>query len=102
MVPELRGRMATHPRAKVTVSEEHDVEGHRVDGVTDPWVAEQMTESEALGPTASRSIGGSVDRVAFVIVCSGLRQAWPWEEVTEIASAQAAKLRTAVGETNDT
>jgi hypothetical protein len=93
LVPLLFSLSVPNPNVKVAVTSEGPVVDVSVAGVSHPWVYEQSTIGMTRGPTLSRFIGGSVDDVAFLVTCSGYRDAWPWDEVSSIAARQAAKLR---------
>jgi hypothetical protein len=83
-------------KAQVTVTEEREIEDQHVPGVTNSWVYEQMTTGLPNGRGATRYVAGNVDRILFVVTCSGYLDAWPWAEVTSIAASQAVKVRRAV------
>jgi len=93
MVPGLQDHLMPNPKARVRRTAERRVEGHELPGPTYPWVYELSTAGDPGGPTATRFVGGSIDRVVFVVACSGYVGSWPWDEVTAIASLQGQKIR---------
>lgn len=92
-VPDLQSRFMPNPKTRVAVAREGVVAAVEVPEVPHPWVYEQLTTGMPEGPTATRYIGGNVENVVFIVACTGYEEAWPWTEVSVIASLQAAKVR---------
>jgi hypothetical protein len=92
MVPILRDHLLVNPNSPVTLSAERKVQGHELPGPTYPWVYEQLTEGAIGGASVTRFVGGSTDRIVFLVACSGYEGNWPWDEVLAIASLQGEKI----------
>jgi hypothetical protein len=58
-------------RRKATMTSEGPGPAVPVAGVSDPWVHEQLFSGALEGPMSMRFIAGSVERVAFLVTCSG-------------------------------
>jgi hypothetical protein len=94
VVPVLMSLSMPNFAAKITVTGEESVPNVSVEGLTNPWVYEQLTDGMAEGPTASRYVAGHIDQVAFLIECSGFREGWPWDDVIAVAGKQVARIQT--------
>jgi hypothetical protein len=77
----------------VTLIDERKVDDIEVDGVTHPWVYEQLTKG-LNGVGTIKFIGGTVGELVFVVQASERAgTGWPWQDVIEVAQAQSGKLR---------
>ena len=79
-------------RPDVTVRSERTVADRAVPGVADPWVFESSTSGPE-GDTESRYVGGTVERVLFLVCLSAQTEPWSWEDVTGVATRQAERVR---------
>jgi hypothetical protein len=91
-IPHLRPSFLPNPQTEVTVTAERTIGDQVVAGVTAPLVFEQTTAGSQ-GPSASRYVAGTVDRVVLIVACSGYADAWSWSDVVALAASQADKIR---------
>ena len=94
-VPGMQERLMPNPRARVTIVDERTIHGHRVAGLANLWVFEQLTVGLER-PTYTRYVAGSVEFVVTMLMCTGDRGQWPWDEVMSIATMQSSKVRATI------
>jgi hypothetical protein len=74
------------------VTAERVVEDRTLPGVRDTW----MFEKAATGPegaVVTRYAGGTVDRILFLTCLSGAEGRWSWPDLVDLATRQAARVR---------
>ena len=81
-----------NPKVTVEVTSEGLVTDAPMSDISHPWVYERLTEGSPEGPTSSRFVSFHVDHVAILMEFPGLRDAWSWDEIAEIAGKQAASV----------
>jgi hypothetical protein len=79
-----------------SVVEERTVEDRSVPGVEDTWFLEKTTSGPE-GSTRARYVGGAIDRALFLTCFSSAVEYWAWEQVLELASHQAERIRRTPG-----
>jgi hypothetical protein len=77
---------------------ERTVDDLVVPGVADTWIFEKSTTG-ASGKSHARYVGGTVDRILFLVCLSDSEDARPWDEVLAVATMQADRVRAALGVT---
>jgi hypothetical protein len=100
LVPSLRKTFRPNPRSKVTVTEEREIDDQAIPGIGTTWLYEQKMTGVGGAKMEARYVGGNVGNIVLVVVSSGEVGAWPWDELGDVARAQAAKIRTIASRSN--
>jgi hypothetical protein len=69
-----------------------EVDGHHLDGVAELWVYEKSVAGPG-GVRVSRYVAGTVDRVLLIASCAGDEGAWSLDDLMELASTLADRVR---------
>jgi hypothetical protein len=77
---------------------ERTVDDLVVPGVADTWIFEKSTTGPG-GKSRARYVGGTVDRILFLVCLSDPAEARPWDEVLAVATMQADRVRATLGVT---
>jgi hypothetical protein len=75
---------------------ERTVDDLVVPGVADTWIFEKSTTGPG-GKSHARYVGGTVDRILFLVCLSDPEDARPWDEALAVATMQADRVRAALG-----
>jgi len=94
-VPNVRDGFVINERSELRLREERLIDDQKIPGVSNSLVLEQLTIGRN-GPGIARYAAGNVDRIVFVISCFGDGDCWSWNEVMDVASKQAEKIREAL------
>lgn len=75
---------------------ERTVDDLVVPRVADTWIFEKSTTGPG-GKSHARYVGGTVQRILFLVCLSDPEAARPWDEVLAVATMQAERVRGALG-----